>query len=135
VRRQRVESLMRRKTISIAAQANFTAVVDTFLQNRHRNLFVVAANGRFVGAIPLDAIRPWLEDRSAPPPMLAEELTLEGYPTLLLDDTLDTALDRFAGHPFERLPVLDEHGRLAGALYKTDVLLAFAGGAAPVKTT
>ena len=135
VRRQRVESLMRRKTISIAAQANFTAVVDTFLQNRHRNLFVVAANGRFVGAIPLDAIRPWLEDRSVPPPMLAEELTSDGYPSLHVDDTLDTALDRFAGHPFERLPVLDADGRLAGALYKTDVLLAFAGGAAPVKPT
>ena len=67
--------------------------------------------------------------------MLAEELTSDGYPSLHVDDTLDTALDRFAGHPFERLPVLDADGRLAGALYKTDVLLAFAGGAAPVKTT
>lgn len=134
VRRRRVESLVRKRTISIGARATVGEVVDMFLRNRHRNLFVVGDDGRFAGAIPLDAIRPWLEERGSAPPLLAEELASESYPTVRLDDTLETALDRFSGHPFERLPVLDDAGRLVGALYKTDVLLAFAGGAGPVKT-
>lgn len=133
VRRRRVESLVRKKTISIGARATVAEVVETFLRNRHRNLFVVREDGAFAGAIPLDAIRPWIEEGGARPPLLAEELASESYPALRLDDTLETALDRFSGHPFERLPVLDADGRLAGALYKTDVLLAFAGGAGPVK--
>jgi CIC family chloride channel protein len=130
VRRRKVATLARRQTISIDARAGFVEVLDTFMKNRHRNLFVVAAGRRFVGAIPLDAIRPWLEDRHAAPPMLAEELAREDYPQVRLDDTLETALERFAGHPFERLPVLDADGALAGALYKSDVLLAFSGGVA-----
>ena len=69
-------------------------------------------------------------DTRAAPPMLAEELAREDYPQVRLDDTLETALERFAGHPFERLPVLDADGALAGALYKSDVLLAFSGGVA-----
>lgn len=130
VRRRKVESLVRRQTIRIDARAGFGEVLDTFMKNRHRNLFVVADGGRFVGAIPLDAIRPWLEDREAAPPMLAEELAREDYPLVRLEDTLETALERFAGHPFERLPVLDAGGALVGALYKSDVLLAFSGGVA-----
>lgn len=130
VRRRKVEGLLRRQPICIGARATFGEVLDTFMRNRHRNLFVVGDDRRFVGAIPLDAIRPWLEDRNATPPMLAEELAREDYPVVRLDDTLDTALERFAGHPFERLPVLDASGVLVGALYKSDVLLAFSGGVA-----
>jgi len=36
-------------------------------------------------------------------------------------------MEIFAGHPGERLPVLDDTGRLLGYLTKTDLVLMFRG--------
>jgi CIC family chloride channel protein len=59
--------------------------------------------------------------------IIAEDILREDFPTVTPSVPLTQALEYFAHHDGERLPVLDEHDHtLLGSISKSDLILAIA---------
>ena len=59
--------------------------------------------------------------------IIAEDILREDFPTVTPNTPLTQALQYFACHDGERLPVLDEqHHKLLGRISKSDLILAIA---------
>jgi len=104
--------------------------------NTFKHLYVIDANHRFLGAIALQDLKPFLHETDLPQVVIALDLMHEDIPVLTSDASLKESLEVFARHDGERLPVLDNtrDRRLVGALAKTDVLLTLAHGTGSTET-
>ncbi len=121
---------MKRDPINVLETASFPDVAKILAANTFKHLYVTDTNRRFLGAIALQDLKPFLHDTDLPQVVIALDLMHEDIPVLTTDASLKESLDVFARHDGERLPVLDNarDRRLVGALAKTDVLLTLAHG-------
>jgi len=89
----------------------------------------VTDNGRFVGAVSLHDIKRYLNSPHLAELVIAEDIVRDRFPTVPPEASLAEAMERFAHHAGERLPVVGNSGenRLLGTISKTDVILALAG--------
>ncbi len=128
-----VRDLMKRDPLCVTETAGFPEIAATLAAHTFKHLYVVDAGGRFLGAIALQDLKPFLQDRDLPQMVIALDLMQDDIPVLTGGASLKECLDIFSRHDGERLPVLDNNHdrRLIGALAKTDVLLTLAHGAAP----
>ncbi|MBI2512980.1 MAG: ClcB-like voltage-gated chloride channel protein [Opitutae bacterium] len=120
----KVGELMRTEPPTVARTASFGEIGRTFLANRVNNLYVLDADGRYVGVVSLHDIKPFLQQPDIAEVVLANDILRDDFPTIRADDPLSDGLKRFREVSAERLPVLDDGGRLLGSLSKTDLLLA-----------
>jgi CIC family chloride channel protein len=125
-----VRDLMKRDPICVLETSGFPQVAKVLAANTFKHLYVVDANRRFLGAIALQDLKPFLQDTDLPQVVIALDLMHEDIPVLTNDSSLKESLEVFGRHDGERLPVLDNtrDRRLVGALAKTDVLLTLAHG-------
>ena len=125
-----VRDLMRPKPLCVKETENFEQVAAALASHTYKHLYVVDLEGRFLGAIALQDLKPFLQETDLPPVVIALDLLHEEIPVLTSDASLKESLEIFARHDGERLPVIDNarDRRLVGALAKTDVLLTFAHG-------
>jgi CIC family chloride channel protein len=91
---------------------------EVFVRWRWQHVYVLDDSQRFVGAVALHDLSPLLKAGETSWPPLRRD-----YPRVMETTPLWQVLETFASHAGERLPVLDEAGRLRGHLTKTDVLL------------
>jgi len=123
-----VRDLMKPDPLTVSPTARFAEIGQKFIANRFNYLYVTE-NGRFVGAISLHDIKNYLNAPELAELVIAGDILREDIPTVHPTASLNEALDRFARHLGERLPVVTDQGtqRLVGSLAKTDVILALAG--------
>ena len=126
-----VRDLMKRDPISVLGTAGFNQVAASLAANTFKFLYVVDADRKFLGAIALQDLKPFLHDRDLPQVVIALDLLRDDIPVLSSDASLKESLEVFARHDGERLPVIDNirDRKLVGSLAKTDVLLTLAHGA------
>ena len=121
----RVQDLMKADPPTIPAAARFAEIAQMFLSVRVNNLYVRDAEGRFLGAVSLHDIKPYLGQLDLAELVIARDIMREDFPRIGPDQTLSDALGLFLGHTAERLPVVaPDTGRLLGSLAKGDLLLA-----------
>jgi CIC family chloride channel protein len=121
----KVGELMRREPPVVNATARFADIARMFLSVRVNNLYVTGAEGKFLGAVSLHDIKPYLGDPDLASLVIASDIMRDDFPRIGPEQTLSDAFGAFLGHSFERLPVIDpESGRLLGSLSKSDLLLA-----------
>ena len=121
----RVQDLMKVDPPVIPAGAHFAEIAEKFLSVRVNNLYVCDADGRFLGAVSLHDIKPYLGQLDLAELVIARDIMREDFPRIGPDQTLSDALGLFLGHAAERLPVVaPDTGRLLGSLAKGDLLLA-----------
>jgi len=121
----RVSDLMRADPPTIPAAARFAEIARTFLSVRVNNLYVRDDEGRFLGAVSLHDIKPYLGQPELAELVIARDILREDFPRIGPDRTLSDALGMFLGFTAERLPVVaPDSGRLLGSLAKGDLLLA-----------
>lgn len=123
----RVGELVKPPGPVVSAQDTFAAVVRSFASNRFNFLFVLDRAGAYLGAISIHDIKEHLHDPHLGALALAQDLVVE-LPALQVEDGLPRALEAFARHPGNRLPVVDHERRLIGCVHKYDVMVAFAHG-------
>jgi chloride channel protein, CIC family len=125
-----VRDLMKRNPICVLETSGFAQIATVLAANTFKHLYVVDANRRFLGAIALQDLKPFLHETDLPQVVIALDLMHDDVPVLTSDASLKESLEVFAHHDGERLPVLDNlrDRRLVGALAKTDVLLTLAHG-------
>lgn len=119
---QTVAAILRPEAPAISRDAGLAGIRQAYLDSRWQHVYVLDDAGCFVGAVSIHALGPTLlasdQDGPLPPGSLRQD-----YPRLSADTPLSDALDMFARHSGERLPVLDEAGRLLGHASKTDLIL------------
>jgi CIC family chloride channel protein len=106
-------------------------LAQTFSHHRVQYLYLVDEQQAYLGAVSLHDVAQALAHRTEPPPR-ARDLILRDFPVLTSQMNLGEALQIFAQHQRERLPVLSEGAgprRLLGAVSKTDVMLLLMGQA------
>ncbi|HXA09270.1 MAG TPA: ClcB-like voltage-gated chloride channel protein [Chthoniobacterales bacterium] len=125
-----VRDLLKPDPLTVSPTARFAEIGEKFIANRFNYLYVTEGQ-RFVGAISLHDIKNYLNAPELAELVIAGDILREDFPTIPPSATLGGALERFARHQGERLPVVSEHEghRLVGSLSKTDVILALAGSA------
>ena len=110
----------------IPASFSFGAVAKQFLHSRHEYLHV-EENRRFIGAIALQDIKPYLDQQELESFLIAKDLVRENSPRLQSTHSMAEALEIFANADRERLPVTDPENHLLGIITKNDILLFLAG--------
>ena len=125
-----VRDLMKKDPLCVMETSGFGADRSDAASHTFKHLYVVDANRRFLGAIALQDLKPFLHDTDLPQVVIALDLMHDDVPVLTSDASLKESLEVFARHDGERLPVLDNtrDRRLVGSLAKTDVLLTLAHG-------
>jgi chloride channel protein, CIC family len=124
-----VRDLMKPNPLAIQPTARFAEIGEKFIASPV-NYIYVTDNGRFVGAVSLHDIKRYLNSPHLAELVIAEDIVRDRFPTVRPEASLAEAMERFAHHDGERLPVVGNSGenRLLGTISKTDVILALAGG-------
>ena len=125
-----VRDLMKKDPLCVMETSGFGQIAATLASHTFKHLYVINADRRFLGAIALQDLKPFLLDTDLPQVVIALDLMRDDVPVLTSDASLKESLEVFAHHDGERLPVLDNprDRRLVGSLAKTDVLLTLAHG-------
>jgi CIC family chloride channel protein len=82
--------------------------------------------GKYQGLIVGADVRRALLEQEALPLMVVAELTRNDLPVLTDDANFAIALDAFAAHPAESLPVVDRNGYFLGMLTRRHLMAAYA---------
>jgi chloride channel protein, CIC family len=104
----------------------YHAVVDKFFATRRQRLFVVDAAGTLLGAVSLHDIQGALEQPETLAAVVAYDLMSPVEEAVHKGERLHRATELFAQTDRERLPVVDEAGKLLGLLAKRDLLAVYA---------
>lgn len=120
----RVAELMKPKPPTLPRQAHFAEIARLFLAMRVNNLYVTDEEDRFLGAVSLHDIKPYLGEPELAELVIASDILREDFPRVTPEATLSEALGRFLNFEAERLPVVTNEGKLLGSLSKGDLLLA-----------
>jgi CIC family chloride channel protein len=123
----RVDDLMRPGPVSVRETSRFAEIAQSFISHNINNLYVTDGSNTFKGAIALHDIKMYLNMPELADLVIAREIMRTSFPSVGPDVSLSEALNTFARHDGERLPVLDtKDHRLLGSISKGDVLLALA---------
>jgi CIC family chloride channel protein len=120
----RVADLTRPRPPVLAPTTKFTEIAHMFLNTAVNNLYVVDEAGKFLGAVSLHDIKPYLAEPALGDLVHARDVLHEDFPRVAPDAPLTEALAGFLGVQAERLPVVAADGELRGSLSKSDLLLA-----------
>ncbi|HJV63392.1 MAG TPA: ClcB-like voltage-gated chloride channel protein [Albitalea sp.] len=115
---------LRTNSAIVQAGQSVRELEAAFLRHRWPHVYVVDTDRKFLGAISLHDLAPLLADPAALD-LWPQALLRKDYPRVTNVTPSWQVLETFATHPGERLPVLDEQGRLLGHVTKTDLVLMF----------
>jgi CIC family chloride channel protein len=123
----RVVDLMKPDPPVVTVTAGFNEIAQYFISHRFSYLYVVDGQRHFLGVVSLHDIKPYLNEPQMADVIIAEDILREDFPTVTPNVPLANALEYFAHHVGERLPVLNEADRtLMGSVSKSDLILAIA---------
>jgi CIC family chloride channel protein len=125
-----VRDLMKKDPLCVMETSGFAQIATTLASHTFKHLYVIDAHRRFLGAIALQDLKPFLHETDLPQVVIALDLMHDDVPVLTSDASLKESLEVFGKHDGERLPIIDNphDRRLVGSLAKTDVLLTLAHG-------
>jgi CIC family chloride channel protein len=119
----RVADVVRPDGVTVAPDLPLARVLDTFVAARRNHLYVVDADGAFLGAVNLHDVNDALRAGDAGT-LAARDLMRTRFAVTVPEEGLPRVLDRFAAEECERLPVLADldSRRLLGTISKRDIL-------------
>jgi CIC family chloride channel protein len=123
----RVSDLVRSEQVTIAPDLPLPRVLDAFVASRRNHLYVVDAQGGFVGAVNLHDVNETLSAAGGPGTLAARDVVRPRFEVTVPEEGLPRVLERFAAQECERLPVLADldSRRLVGTVSKRDILSVY----------
>jgi CIC family chloride channel protein len=123
----RVDQFMRREFLQIRPAARFSELAAILLKARRAHVVVTEDGSALRGVIQLADVEPYLRDPFVAETVLAIDVAHENVPVLDAALSLPQALDVFARHQHDTLPVaetVDGRSRIVGVLDREDLYLA-----------
>jgi CIC family chloride channel protein len=120
----RVAELMKPRFQTLPPNARFADIAQLFLNTRVNNIYVADGAGKFLGAVSLHDIKPYLAEPEVAQLVIARDIVREDFPRVGPDESLSDALGKFLQTDAERVAVVSPDGTLLGSLAKGDLLLA-----------
>ena len=122
-----VRDVMRQGAPPVSDQEPLESVLKQLLAEGRKELFVVAPDGRFRGAITLAELSDYLGRPDALRQTRAGEVVYTDLPVLQLDDRMSEAIGRWSKVSRDRLPVVDgeETRRYVGELSAGDIIALY----------
>jgi CIC family chloride channel protein len=116
---------MRDEYASVQPADTLMPVISRFIEVAGETVFVVDNQGRLLGKITIDDVRPVLRDPEALASLIvaADLMRVRGFPVFSPNDRLDEVMRRFGGYRFQA-PVVD-NGRLVGSVWPQDVIESY----------
>jgi CIC family chloride channel protein len=118
-----VRDVMRQEQITIGPDVPLPRLIERLLAGRRNHLYVVDAEGRFLGSVSLhDANRELLQGNQRQ--ATSGDLLVKNFETTVPEEPINKVLDRFARLNAERLPVVEDFKsrRLIGTVARRDIL-------------
>ena len=98
-----VRDLMKRGPVCVLETAGFEEIAGVLASHTFKHLYVVDHDRRFLGAIALQDLKPFLQDKDMPRMVIALDLMRDDMPVLSEDASLKESLDVFSP-PRRRAP-------------------------------
>jgi CIC family chloride channel protein len=119
----KVKDIMRREFEAVPPDLPLPQVLDRFLKSRRNHVYVMDAEGRFMGAIGFHDLKESLRDPPEVTFVIALDLIRPSFETTVPEERLDLVMEKLSAQDSERLPVLDgpETRRLIGTVSKRDI--------------
>ncbi len=130
-----VSKLMRAAPAGVDAGASVRELVDDYLLNSDQRAFPVLDDGRLVGLVSLQDVRP-LPQSNWPHVRVAEVMTArDRLVTVAPGDDAFEVLGLLGRHGVNQVPVIDAQGRVVGLVRREDILrwLTLFGDGGPVR--
>jgi CIC family chloride channel protein len=116
-------ALLDKQVESVPPEASFGTLLPKLLAlPPGRDLYLVGRDGVLLGIVALDALKGTIRDEALLSMLVAADVMDEDVPPLTAGMTLAEVARRFTEQELERLPVVDQRGRLVGTVSKRDVL-------------
>ncbi len=122
----KAEDLARLDPDTLRPGTRYSDLVEKFLATRRQRLFVVDGEQKLLGAVSLHDIKHLLENPQGLTAVVAHDLMIPAGDVIQQGERLHRATEIFAKSDFERLPVVDDAGKLLGVLAKRDLLAVYA---------
>ncbi|MES2310278.1 MAG: ClcB-like voltage-gated chloride channel protein [Verrucomicrobiota bacterium] len=122
----RVRDLVKKNPPWVSPISSFGKIAQVFATNRMNYVYVVNEHERFLGAVSLHDMKPYLNNDLLADSVLAIDIVKEDFPFLTPEMDLTQALHLFSTHDGERIPVIQdvENRKLMGTISKVDLLLS-----------
>ncbi len=122
-----VKDVMTSDLVTVPESATLERILWTFKTKNAPYLHVVDANDNLTGIISFRDIRPVLYEEDLLQLIIAKDLATTRLETVIMNDTLQEALDRMTDKGVSQLPVLESETsrRLAGTLTEHDLNTAY----------
>ncbi len=118
-----VKEVMHTDPPTVRCDASLQEFERRYVSSRWQNVYVVDDDNHFLGAVSLHDIRPVLQKPSQLSSQLPPQFLRKDYPRVSEKSSLGRALEVFAGHSGERIPVVNDERKLLGYIAKTDLML------------
>ncbi len=118
-----VKEMMHNDPPTVLHTASLQEFERRYVASRWQNVYVIDNEKHFLGAVSLHDIRPILQKPSQLGLQLPPQFLRKDYPRVSESSSLGRALEVFAGHSGERIPVINDENKLLGYIAKTDLML------------
>jgi CIC family chloride channel protein len=124
-----IRDLVRLDPLTLAKNATFAKIAETFVQHRFQHIYIVDKEKRLLGAVSLHDVKTFLDRPELETVVIAADIMNEDFPCVSPLQGMSEALHKFSEANSERLPVVDDLSskRLIGSISKTDIILHLAG--------
>ncbi len=122
----RVGEVMRPRAVTLAAGTPYREILKVIATSDQLVFPVLREDGTLLGALTFQALRRFLDAVELEDLVVAADVASEEIPVLTVDDRLERAMELFAEHDLEELPVVENLAtrKFAGLLTRRQVLAA-----------
>jgi len=120
-----VESVMRKKVLTVPEETPLTQLVQRCLENPHQTIYTTDDRGRINGVILSSSLHEIItEYQDLKTMVVAKDLAETQVPFLTGEQTLDSAMSMFVRYRVEEIPVVRQNGneQTVGILHYQDIL-------------
>ena len=123
-----VRSVMRPDQVTVPADVPVPALLDRFLASRRNHMYVVDADGRYLGTVVLRDVGRVLREMGEPTAARARDIADTHFPMATPDESLEKVLETFYTTDAERLPVVEDRQsrKLVASVSRRDILGVYA---------
>src|SRR5260370_8461077 len=120
-----IRDLVRLDPLTLAKNATFAQIAETFVQHRFQHIYIVDKEKRLLGAVSLHDVKAFLDRPELETVVIAADIMNEDFPCVSPLQGMSEALHKFSEANSERLPVVDDLNskHLLGTTPNTNIFL------------